>query len=43
EKDKGDEAAGRCAGHDEAGGSTAMYHNMRQGDLQVLQARWMDQ
>ncbi|GKC51476.1 hypothetical protein Tco_1074221, partial [Tanacetum coccineum] len=40
--DEGDEAAGGGVGHEEAGGSTAMYRNMSQGDWQVRQARWMD-
>ncbi|GJU61718.1 hypothetical protein Tco_1243553 [Tanacetum coccineum] len=43
EDDKGDEAAGRGAGHEGAGGSVDMYRNMSQGDCQVCQARWMDQ
>ncbi|GJZ30889.1 hypothetical protein Tco_0575936 [Tanacetum coccineum] len=41
--DKGDKAAGVGVGHEEAGGSTAIYCNMSQGDWQVRQARWMDQ
>ncbi|GJZ49826.1 retrotransposon protein, putative, ty1-copia subclass, partial [Tanacetum coccineum] len=43
EDDEGDEAAGGDAGHEGAGGSADMYHNMIQSDWQVRQARWMDQ
>ncbi|GKG33460.1 hypothetical protein Tco_0433619, partial [Tanacetum coccineum] len=42
EKEVEKEAEGD-AGHEWVRGSTDIYHNMSQGDLQVRQARWMDQ
>nr|GEY79789.1 hypothetical protein [Tanacetum cinerariifolium] len=43
EEEEAEEEAEGGEGHDGAGGSTAMYQNISQGDWQVHQACWMDQ
>ncbi|GJX20201.1 hypothetical protein Tco_0222878 [Tanacetum coccineum] len=43
EEEEAEEEAEGDAGHKGVGGSADIYRNMSQGDLQVHQARWMDQ